>query len=78
MKKKIVISLFLLPQEISDLDNLLYTLNKSNQYLSGNYDWVIDIGMSFSSELINWNQTLIPKQFFVEKFYKLEKRTTWC
>lgn len=74
---KIVISIFLLPHEISILDNLLYSLNKAANHLSGKFHYFLDIGMSLSDEIINWNDSHLQKEFFTTWFKNLEKRTVW-
>lgn len=75
---KVVISIFILPQEISELDNIVQTLNKSVKYLNGDIDWFLDVGMTFSSDLIDWNKSTLTKSFFEDKFQKIEKRVDWC
>ena len=74
---KIVISIFLLPHEISILDNLLYSLNKASNHLSGDFHYFLDIGMSLSDEIINWDDSHLPKSFFTTWFKNLQKRTSW-
>jgi hypothetical protein len=74
---KIVISIFLLPHEISILDNLLYSLNKASNHLSGDFHYFLDIGMSLSDEIINWDDSHLPKAFFTTWFKNLQKRTSW-
>ena len=73
---KIVISIFLLPHEISLLDNLLYSLNKASNHLSGDFHYFLDIGMSLSDEIINWEDSHLPKAFFTTWFKNLQKRTS--
>ena len=75
---KVVILIFILPQEISELQTILHTFSNSQKLLSENFDWTVDVCMSVSPELINWERSIIKKEFFEEKLYNLEKRTTWC
>lgn len=75
---KIVILIFILPQEISELQTILHTFNNSQKLLSGKFDWTIDVCMSFSSDLIDWHRSLLKKEFFDEKLYNLNNRTNWC
>lgn len=75
---KIVILIFILPQEISELQTILHSFNNSQKLLNGKFDWTIDVCMSFSSELIDWNRSFLKKEFFKEKLYNLNNRTNWC
>lgn len=75
---KVVILIFILPQEISELQTILHTFSNSQKLLSGNFDWTVDVCMSVSPELIDWEGSIMKKEFFEEKLYNLEKRTTWC
>ena len=74
---KIVITSFVMPHELDDLERVLIELNKSSKYIDGsNYE--ICISMSLSDYLINWETSLVSKEFFIHKFNKLKKLTDWC
>ena len=74
---KIVITSFVMPHELDDLERVLIELNKSSKYVDGsNYE--ICISMSLSDYLINWETSLVSKDFFIHKFNKLKKLTDWC
>ena len=75
---KIVISIFCLPFEIDELENTLTQLKKSSYYLSGKNQWVLDVTLGISSELIDWNSSKINPNFFVDKFRKLQSSSDWC
>jgi len=73
---KIVITSFVMPHELDDLERVLIELNKSSKYIDGsNYE--ICISMSLSDYLINWNESLVSKDYFIQKFNKLKKLTDW-
>jgi len=74
---KIVITSFVMPHELGDLERVLIELNKSSKYVDGsNYE--ICISMGLSDYLINWETSLVSKDFFIHKFNKLKKLTDWC
>jgi hypothetical protein len=47
-------------------------LKKSKYYLNDNDKVYVDVTLNLSSYLINWNDTLIPKKFFINKFQNLQ------
>jgi hypothetical protein len=75
---KIVISIFSLPHEIDDLEKTLNQLKIASTYISNKTEWVLDVSMTLSDELVNWKKSSIPKQYFVDKFMKLSAHTDWC
>ena len=75
---RIVISIFCLPYEIDELENTLNQLKRASYYLSGKNEWVVDVTLSLSDNLINWNKSSIPKSYFEDKLLKLSSQTDWC
>jgi len=75
---RIVISIFCLPYEIDELENTLNQLKRASYYLSGKNEWVVDVTLSLSNNLINWNKSSIPKSYFEDKLLKLSAQTDWC
>lgn len=75
---RIVISIFCLPYEIDELENTLNQLKRASYYLSGKNEWVVDVTLSLSNHLINWNKSSIPKSYFEDKLLKLSAQTDWC
>lgn len=75
---RIVVSIFCLPYEIDELENTINQLKKSSYYLSGANEWVLDITLSLSSELTNWNKSSIQKSFFEHKLLKISSMCDWC
>jgi len=74
---KIVITTFVTPNELDDLERVLIELNRSSKYIKGdNYEF--SISMSISDYLINWEESLVDKEFFIHKFNKLKKLTDWA
>lgn len=76
MKK--IISIFLLPFEIDDFDYQLKLLEENFKRLERAEDWVIDVSLSISSDLIDWNKSRIPPDFFIDKLKNLIKRSQFC
>jgi hypothetical protein len=75
--KKIVLTVFILPHEIDDLEKLLVDLNKTSKYVNGsNYEFYISL--STSDYLIDWENSKLTKQFFIDKFYALKSLTNWA
>lgn len=75
---RILISIFCLPYEIDELENTLNQLKKSSYYLSSKHEWVLDVTMSLSDELINWRKSSLPKSYFEDKFLKISSQIDWC
>ena len=75
---RIVISIFCLPYEIDELENTLNQLKRASYYLSRKNEWVVDVTVSLSNNLINWNKSSIPKSYFEDKLLKLSSQTDWC
>jgi len=75
---RIVISIFCMPYEIDELENTLNQLRKASYYLSGKNEWVLNVTLSLSNQLVNWNKSSLPKSYFEDKFLKLSAHTDWC
>lgn len=66
-----------MPHELDDLERVLIDLNRSSKYIKGeNYEF--SISMSLSDYLINWEESLVGKDYFIKKFNKLKKLTDWA
>ena len=72
MVNQIVVSLFALPHEIDQLGHMLRQLHKDYILVDKDIDWVIDISLSISDTLINWEESEIPQEYFVEKLEVLK------
>jgi hypothetical protein len=68
---KIKISYHIMPWEI-DYALLSFTqLKKTSFYLPKDVEIKIDVALNCSNYLIDWNETKLPKQFFIDKFNDL-------
>lgn len=73
----IQIAIHVLPQEIDRLEEILIQLKVSSNYIS-EQDKVL-VNVVLNTNLIEWDKSIIPKSFFIDKFITLEKFTrTWA
>jgi len=70
MKK--VISIFSLPQEIDELEQLLLRLKTNLNYVNPS-EYIVDISLGLSDQLIDWKSSTLPKEYFLDKFNILSK-----
>jgi hypothetical protein len=75
---RIVISIFALPHEIDELENTLTQLRKASYYLNKTNEWVLDVTMCLADDMVDWKQSSLPKQFFIDKMLKLSTSVDWC
>lgn len=74
-----IISIFALPQELEDLAGTLERLKRNSVYLDGSVQYKIDITMSLSNELTDWENSKLPKEYIKERTVELvEKYLDWC
>lgn len=68
-KKIIRISVFLFPWEIDLLQDMADRLKSSSTFIDKTkYTVIFDVTMNVSSYAIDWSQTQIPKEFFINSF----------
>jgi len=72
-----LISIFALPQEIDDLQNILYNLKRNMAYLPANIRMDIDITFCLSDEVTDWENSTLPREYFLEKFDSLRPLMDW-
>jgi hypothetical protein len=75
--KKIVITSFVMPHELDDLERVLVDLNKTSKYVDGN-NYEFYISFSASDYLVNWANSKVDKQFFIDRFNSLKSLTDWA
>jgi hypothetical protein len=74
--KKIVITTFIMPNEIDDLERVLMDLNKASKYVKGeNYE--LYLALTVSDFLVDWENSKLDKQYFIDRFNKLKSLTDW-
>jgi len=70
------IVIHLLPQEIDWFEWQIKQLKQGSYYLEEDDKVIIDVTLNLN--LINWNQSQLPKQFFINKFNQIKKLCDWC
>ncbi|CAB4143374.1 hypothetical protein UFOVP449_172 [uncultured Caudovirales phage] len=74
-----VITIFCLPQELEDLALTLNTLKRNSVFLDGSIQFKVEITMSLSDELTDWENTKLPKEYIKNRTIELvEKYLDWC
>ena len=64
-----------------EIDYALLTfekLKKSSYYLNSEDTIYIDTALNLSSYIINWEESKLPKEFFIEKYKTLSKLLDWA
>lgn len=75
---KVVISIFCLPYEVDELENTLTQLKKSSYYIDNTVEYILDVTMTVSNKIVNWDKSALTKEYFIDKFSKLASQTDWC
>lgn len=70
------IVIHLLPHEIDWFEWQIKQLKQGSYYLDNDDKIIIDVTLNLN--LINWEKSEIPKKFFIDKFYQIEKICDWC
>ena len=73
----IQILLHILPREIDELDRICDHLHRSSFFLEKNDKINLDITLNLSDQFTNWDKSLLPKEFFIEKFKSIEIKSDW-
>jgi len=75
--KKIVITSFVMPHELDDLERVLIDLNKASKFVDGN-NYEFYISFSVDDYLFDWENSKVDKQFFIDRFNSLKPLTDWA
>jgi hypothetical protein len=75
--KKIVITSFVMPHELDDLERVLVDLNKASKFVDGN-NYEFYISFSVDDYLFDWKNSKVDKQFFIDRFNSLKPLTDWA
>ena len=74
-----IISIFVMPQEIDDLALTLERLKRNSAFIDNSVQYKVDLTMSLSDELTNWENSKLPKEYFTQRATELcEKYLDWC
>lgn len=71
-----LISIFALPSEIDNLHLTLYNLRRNAEFITDDVSYSFNITLNVGDQLTNWEQSSLPKEYFVEKFLSIS--TTLC
>lgn len=75
--KKIVITTFIMPNEIDDLEKTLMDLSRASKYIDGkNYE--LYVALSVDDYLVDWENSKLDKQYFIDRFNTLKPLTDWA
>lgn len=67
-----------LPREIDQLERVLNKLHESSFFLKEEDKVVIDVTLNLNDNFIDWENSILDKEFFINKFNQLEKKSTWA
>ena len=67
-----------LPREIDQLERVLNKLHESSFFLEEENKVIIDVTLNLNDNFIDWENSILDKQFFINKFNQLEKKSTWA
>lgn len=70
------IVIHLLPHEMDWFEWQIKQLKQGSYYLEEDDKVIIDVTLNLN--LIEWDKSQLPKQFFIDKFFQLEKLCDWC
>jgi hypothetical protein len=75
--QKVVITTFVMPHELDDLERLLIALSTASKYTDGaKYEFYV--ALSVSDQLFDWNNSTLSADFFRDRFYSLKTLTDWA
>ena len=78
-KHKILIQLFPMVDDIDQLEKILFQLRQNSVNIDKSKFYIIlDITYPLSDYFINWENSIIKKDFFLNKFEILKKYGDWC
>jgi len=70
------IVIHLLPHEIDWFEWQIKQLKQGSYYLEEEDKVIIDVTLNLN--LVEWDKSQLPKQFFINKFTQIEKICDWC
>ena len=75
--KTVQIVIHCLPREIDHLERLCNTLRESYYFVENQINIVLDVTLNLNNIFTDWEQSKIPKEFFIQKFQTIEKFNDW-
>jgi hypothetical protein len=78
-KHKILIQLFPMVDDIDQLEKVLLLLRQNSNYIDkSKFYTILDVTYPLSDYFVDWDNSIIKKDFFLSKFEILKKYGDWC
>lgn len=77
MSKKLQIVIHCLPREIDQLERICNSLRENYFLVENQINIILDVTLNLNDQFTNWENSKIPKEFFIEKFQIIEKFHDW-
>ncbi len=75
--KTLQIVIHCLPREIDQLERICNSLRESYYFIENELDIIIDVTLNLNDTFTVWEESTIPKDFFIKKFKNIEKFNDW-
>jgi len=75
--KKLQIVIHCLPREIDQLERLCNSLRESYYFVEDQIDIILDVTLNLNDYFIDWEESKIPKSFFIQKFENIKNFNDW-
>jgi len=66
--KVLQIIIHCLPREIDQLERVLNKLHESSFFLEEENKVIIDVTLNLNDNFVDWENSILDKQFFIDKF----------
>ncbi len=78
-KHKVLIQLFPMVDDIDQLEKVLFLLRQNSNYVDkSKFYFILDVTYPLSDYFIDWENSILQKDFFLTKFEILKKYGDWC
>lgn len=78
-KHKVLIQLFPMVNDIDQLEKILLLLRQNSNFIDKSKFYIIlDVTYPLSDYFVNWDESILKKDFFLSKFEILKKYGDWC
>ena len=71
--KTLQVVVHVLPREIDQFERLCNTFKESYFFVENQINIVLDASLNLNETFINWENSKIPRDFFIEKFNNIKK-----
>jgi hypothetical protein len=78
-KTKVVIQILPMVSDIDYLERTLFMLKQNSSYIDKDKFYIIlDVALPTSSYLVDWENSILKQDYFINKLKNLEKYADWC